>query len=122
MGAGAAGPVGAHSPGTAATEPAPAAAPLTPEPASPRVGGGLRIGTVKHYYEHANACVVALEAGSLAVGDTIHVRGHTTDYYQRVARLERNHVPVQSAHPGEEIGLQVDQRVRENDGVYKLSS
>jgi len=75
---------------------------------------------VSHYYEHAGACVVALEAGSLAVGDTLHIRGHTTDYYQRVARLERDHQSVQTAHPGEEIGMQVDQRVREHDEVFKL--
>jgi len=65
---------------------------------------------------------VALEAGSLAVGDTLHIRGHTTDYYQRVERLERDHASVQSAYPGEEIGLQVSQRVREHDAVFKLKS
>jgi putative protease len=75
---------------------------------------------VTHYYEHVSACVVALDAG-LRVGDTIHVRGHTTDFYQRVERLERDHVAVESAGVGDEVGVQVSQRVRPHDAVYRLS-
>ena len=78
-----------------------------------------RIGVVTHYYDHAGACAVSLESG-LRVGDTIHVRGHTTDFYQRVDRLERDHVVIDSARIGEEVGLQVSQRVRSHDVVYRL--
>jgi putative protease len=80
-----------------------------------------RIGVVTHYFEHAGACVVSLDAGGLRVGDTIHVRGHTTDFYQRVDRLERDHVAVESARTGEEVGVQVSQRVRSHDVVYRLN-
>lgn len=74
-----------------------------------------------HYYEHAGACVVKLDAGPLRVGDTIHVRGHTTDFYQRVDRLERDRVAIDAARSGEEVGVQVSQRVREHDVVYRLA-
>ena len=74
-----------------------------------------------HYYEHAGACVVSLDGGGLRVGDTIHVRGHTTDFYQRVDRLERDHVAVDVARVGEQVGVQVSQRVRSHDVVYRLS-
>src|SRR5262245_11397620 len=80
-----------------------------------------RIGVVTHYYEHAGACVVSLDAGDLRVGDTIHVRGHTTDFYQRVDRMERDHVAIASARVGEEVGVQVSQRVRSHDAVYRLA-
>ena len=73
-----------------------------------------------HYYEHAGACVVSLDAGELRMGDTIHVRGHTTDFYQRVDRLERDHVAIDAARAGEEVGVQVSQRVRAHDVVYRL--
>jgi translation elongation factor EF-1alpha len=79
-----------------------------------------RIGLVTHYYEHAGACVVKLDAGPLRVGDTIHVRGHTTDFYQRIDRLERDHVAIDSARAGEEVGVQVSQRVRAHDVVFRL--
>src|SRR5262245_63678464 len=68
-----------------------------------------RVGVVTHYYEHAGACVVKLDSGELRVGDTIHVRGHTTDFYQRVDRLERDHVAIESARSGDEVGVQVSQ-------------
>ena len=74
-----------------------------------------------HYYEHSGACVVSLDEGPLRVGDTIHVRGHTTDFYQRVERLERDHVAVDSARRGDEVGVAVSQRVRSHDVVYRLS-
>jgi putative protease len=64
--------------------------------------------------------VVKLEAGPLRVGDTIHVRGHTTDFYQRVDRLERDHVAIDAARVSEEVGVQVSQRVRTGDAVFKL--
>ena len=81
-----------------------------------------RIGVVTHYYEHAGACVVSLDAGPLRVGDTIHIRGHTTDFYQRVDRLERDRVAIDSARTGEEVGVQVSQRVRAHDAVFRLGS
>jgi putative protease len=81
-----------------------------------------RIGAVTHYYPHVDAGVIALEAGELRVGDTIHVRGHTTDYYQRVDRIEVDHQAVQVARPGQSVGVHVTQRVREGDEVWKVSS
>ncbi|MCG8591710.1 MAG: translation elongation factor-like protein, partial [Proteobacteria bacterium] len=72
------------------------------------------------YFPHSGACVVRIESGELRVNDTVHIQGHTTDYYQRVDRLERDHESVDRAGPGESVGLQVSQRVRENDAVYRL--
>ena len=74
-----------------------------------------------HYYGHVNAAIVALDAGELRVGDMVHFRGHTTDFYQRVDHMEVDHAPVQSARAGQVIGLQVSQRVRENDSVTKVA-
>jgi translation initiation factor IF-2 len=78
------------------------------------------VGVVTHYYEHVGACVVTLD-GTLRVGDTIHVLGHTTDFYQRVDRLERDHEPVSTASAGAEVGVQVSQRVRPHDEVFRLT-
>jgi putative protease len=81
-----------------------------------------RIGLITHYYPHVNAGIVRIESGELRVGDTIHVRGHTTDYYQRVDRIEVDHQPVEVARAGQEVGIHVSQRVREHDEVTKVSS
>jgi putative protease len=55
----------------------------------------------------------------LAVGQTIKIKGHTTDFKQNITSLQINHVPVNTAKKGEEIGLLVDSRVRQHDIVYK---
>jgi putative protease len=81
----------------------------------------VRLGAVTHFWPHSQACAVMIEHGELRVGDTVHVRGHTTDFYQRVERIELEHAQVQVARAGDHIGLQVHQRVREGDVVFRLA-
>jgi putative protease len=50
------------------------------------------------------------------------VRGHTTDYYQRIDRIEVDHKAVETARAGQSVGVHVAQRVREGDVVWKVSS
>jgi putative protease len=80
----------------------------------------VRVGVVTHYYGDAGAAVVALEGGAIRVGDTLHFRGHTTDFYQRIDRIELDHVSVEQANAGQKAGVHVTQRVREHDEVFKL--
>jgi putative protease len=94
-----------------------------PAPASPATMAppGERIGVVTHYYSHLAVAVVKLEAARLRVGDTIHIRGHTTDFQQRVDSLQVNHVSVQEVGPGDDFGLKVREHAREHDVVYKVT-
>jgi len=80
-----------------------------------------RIGVITHYFGKVGAGVISLESGELRVGDTIHVRGHTTDFYQRVNRIEIDHAQVEIARPGQSAGVELTQRVREHDEVFKVS-
>ena len=70
---------------TPATPPAQsaAAAPMPSLPAQP-APPGERIGVVTHYFGHLSVATLRLESGTLRVGDEIHIRGHTTDFSQRV--------------------------------------
>jgi putative protease len=87
-----------------------------PAPAAP----GERIGVVTHYYGEPRVAVVKLETGPLRVGDTIHFRGHTTDFAQRVDSLQIEHAAVQEVGPDDDFGLKVAEHVREHDVVYKV--
>jgi hypothetical protein len=50
------------------------------------------IGVVTHYYGHLSVVAMRLEPGAtLRVEDVIHIRGHTTDFTQKVESLELNH-------------------------------
>ena len=79
------------------------------------------IGKVTHYFPHVKAGVVKVTNGSLSVGDTIQIKGHTTDFKQTVVSLQLDHEPIRKAKKGEEVGIQVKSRVRQNDLVYKPS-
>jgi len=76
------------------------------------------IGVVTHYFPKVKAAVVKLKV-PLAVGAAVKIKGHTTDFTQNVTSMQIDRVPVQSAKKGEEIGVQVNSRVRQHDVVYK---
>ena len=78
------------------------------------------MGSVLHYYAHVGAAIVQIDSGEIRVGDTLHFRGHTTDFYQPVDRVEVEHSPVERAGTGQTVGIQVSQRVREHDEVFRL--
>ncbi|MCX7661206.1 MAG: hypothetical protein N2Z79_00805 [Candidatus Omnitrophica bacterium] len=77
------------------------------------------VGIITHYFPKVSAGVVKLKA-PLALGDNIKIKGHTTDFTQTVTSMQINHVPIQKAKKGQEIGLLVNARGRKNDVVYKI--
>jgi len=79
---------------------------------------GKAIGIITHYFPKVRAAVIKLKA-PLSVGDTIKIKGHTTDFTQKIHSLQIDRVPINSAKKGQEIGLLVDSRVRQHDIVYK---
>jgi hypothetical protein len=110
---------------------APAARPASPRPqpltpavltaATAPLAGEERVGVVTHYYSHLSVAVVRLESGSLRVGDTIHIWGHTSDFRQRVESMQIEHESVPEMTAGEEFGLKVREHAREHDVVYKVT-
>jgi hypothetical protein len=100
-----------------ARKPAPrkSATPAAPPPP------GERIGVVTHYFSHLSVAVVKLDPGTtLRVGDNIHIKGHTSDFGQRVESLQVGHAPVGEVGPNDDFGLKVAAHAREHDVVYKV--
>ncbi len=79
------------------------------------------IGRITHYFSKINVGILELSKGTLKVGDSIHIKGHTTDFYQKVESIQVEHVSVDSAKPGEPVGIKVESPVRENDIVFKVT-
>jgi len=77
------------------------------------------IGIVTHYFPKVRAAVVKLKA-PLAIGETVKIKGHTTDFKQKIISMQINRVPITAGKRGNEIGLLVDSRVRQHDTVYKV--
>lgn len=83
---------------------------------------GVKIGVVTHYFPNVNAAVIKLQKGVLRLGDSIYIKGHTTELKQKVDSIQIDRKPLKLAKAGDEIGLEVRDRVREEDEVYKLKS
>ena len=78
------------------------------------------IGTVTHYFGKASVAAIKLTEGQLSVGDTIHVRGHTSDFTQNVDSMQIDGKPVETDDVGDEIGIRVAEHTREHDEVYRI--
>jgi len=94
-----------------------------PKPAAPAaLPGEERLGRVTHYYSHLSVAVVQMESGTLRVGDTIHIKGHTSDFRQRVDSMQIEHASIAEVRAGQEFGLRVNEHAREHDAVYKVTA
>jgi hypothetical protein len=92
--------------------------PVSKKPA-PKVPAEKPLGKVTHYFPHVQAGVIKITKNSLEVGQTIRIKGHTTDFSQVIESMQVDHVPVTKADKGAEIGLKVKSRVRNGDLVFK---
>ncbi len=77
------------------------------------------VGKVTHYYSKLGVAIISL-AGPLAVGETIHVQGATTDFTQQVESMQVEHADVPKAGKGDVVGIKVADKVREHDLVTKV--
>ena len=78
-----------------------------------------QIGAIRHFYGKLGVAVIDLTA-KIVVGDTVRVKGATSDFTQKVDSMQIEHANVQNAGPGQSIGLKVKEKVREGDLVYKI--
>jgi translation initiation factor IF-2 len=78
------------------------------------------IGKVMDFF--ARPVVAGIDmSGALKVGDTIHIKGHTTDIEMVVASMQIDNTNVNEAKKGQSVGIKVPDRVRAGDTVYKVT-
>ena len=81
----------------------------------------VEIGKVSDFFAHPVVAGITLTK-TLKVGDTIHIKGHTTDMELTVESMQINNVNVPQAKAGDAIGIKVGDRVRRGDIVYKVTA
>ena len=79
-----------------------------------------KIGIVTHYFGKIGVAALKITDGELKVGDTIHIKGHTSDFTQTVDSMQAEHESVDVARTGDEIGIKAAEYVREHDSVYRV--
>lgn len=80
------------------------------------------LGKVAHFFSKVSAAGIEITAGSLKVGDTIRIKGHTTDFTQEVDSMQVDNASVEEATVGELVGIKTKDRAREHDIVYRVKS
>lgn len=76
------------------------------------------VGKVTHFFGKASVAAIELTA-PVAIGDTIIIRGPTTDFTQVIESMQVEHQNIDKAKAGEVIGLKVTGKARQGDLVYK---
>lgn len=79
------------------------------------------VGKITHFFTNISVAVIELE-DKLGAGDKILIEGATTNFEQDASSMQIDRKPVESAGPGQSIGLKVKERVREGDKVYKITA
>ena len=81
----------------------------------------VKIGQVSHYFGKIQVAAIELSEGELSVGDTIHVKGHTSDFTQTIDSMQIDNAEVTKAGKGKSVGIRVAEHARVGDTVFKVS-
>lgn len=77
------------------------------------------IGKITHYYGHISVGIIAL-SDTLKLGETIHIKGRSSDFTQGVDSMQIEHANVSEAKSADVIGIKFVQKVHPHDKVYKV--
>lgn len=75
------------------------------------------IGRIVHYYGKIGVGIIEL-IDTLKQGDTIHIKGSSTDFEQNISSMEVEYESVEEAKKGDSVGIKVDQKVKEGDRIF----
>ena len=79
--------------------------------------GLTQIGKITHYYDKIGVAVVKLSQ-KMKIGDKIKISGHDKEYSQVISSMQVEHEQITEAKKGDELGIKVEQSVKEGDVVY----
>ncbi|MGZ5515410.1 MAG: hypothetical protein ACXW2O_10150 [Candidatus Aminicenantales bacterium] len=79
------------------------------------------IGHITHYFPKIGVAVIEITAGSLKAGETVRIKGHTSDFTQTVESLQQEHLSVPEIKKGVSAGMKVKEHVREGDKVFRVT-
>ncbi len=79
------------------------------------------IGYVSKFFGQISIAAIEITAGKLSIGDTIHIKGYTTDLEVEVNSMQIEHEAIESAKKGDSIGVKITDKARRKDKVFKLS-
>lgn len=79
-----------------------------------------QVGVIVKFFAKPSVAAIQVTGGTIKVGDVLKYSGHTTDFTEEVTSMQVDNEEVEEAGTGAMVGIQVKERVRENDKVYKV--
>jgi len=77
------------------------------------------VGKITHFFPKISVAVIKLE-GELKVGDKISIEGHGNSFEQNVDSMQVEHKDIETAKPGDDVGMKTAEPVKEGDQVFKV--
>ena len=79
-----------------------------------------QVGVIVKFFSKPSVAAIQVTSGTIKVGDVLKYSGHTTDFTETVTSMQVDNASVEEVKEGDMVGIQVKERVRENDKVYKV--
>ena len=79
-----------------------------------------QIGEITHYFSHLGVGILKFNR-IVKVGEKIHIKGATSDFVQTLSSMQYDHKDIEAAKKGQEVGIKIDEKVREGDKVYEVA-
>jgi putative protease len=76
------------------------------------------IGEITHYFGNIGVAIVKFNR-TVKLGEEICFKGSHTEFTQKIDSMQFDHKDITSAKKGQEVGIKVDEKVREGDKVYE---
>ncbi len=80
-----------------------------------------KVGIVTHYFGKVGVAIIKATEAPIAVGDRIHIKGHTTDHTQVIESIQSEHQQIPRIEVGKDAGVKVGVHAHEHDVVYKVT-
>jgi translation initiation factor IF-2 len=81
----------------------------------------IKVAEIIKFFAKPSVAALLVTDGPLKVGDTIRVKGHTTDFTMVVDSMQINNQSVSEAKTGDDVGILVKERTRPGDIAYKVT-
>ena len=82
-----------------------------------KISRGKPIGKVTHYYGGIGVAIVKFNK-AVKKGEKVCFCGSTSEFDQVIGSMQFDHKDIAVAKKGQEIGIKVDQKVREGEEIY----
>ncbi|MFH1538366.1 MAG: hypothetical protein ABIH66_05365 [bacterium] len=79
------------------------------------------VGKVTHFFSKIGVAAIEITDGELKVGDTIRIKGASTDFQQPVDSMQLDNAAIEKAVPGNSVGIKATDAARKNDAVYVVT-